>query len=215
MPRIAVAVLTLGIVAAAAVADADPIRLTHGALVGDDFGARLDAGAGDRTFVIMGRGDRVGGIYAVAEECNTAPECLPGRTLSLEATWSGSDFPGLATVHGTSYRLSGGNEANALVSFTGSWVAPAFDGRQMASVIAPFVFEGMFFYPGARGFPTTPLLLAGRGTTTLNLLWSAGAWEVRSTRYDFAAANATPEPMSLVLVATGVAGLVARRARRR
>ncbi len=41
MPRIAVALLTLGIVSAAAAASADPIHINAGALVGDDFAARM------------------------------------------------------------------------------------------------------------------------------------------------------------------------------
>jgi hypothetical protein len=210
VPRIAAALLTLGIVIAARPVHADPVQLTTGALIGNERSARLHAASADHRFTIDGFGDRAGGIYWPAESCDLVPECVPGMALNLGAEWSGSDFPGAAAVDGKSFTLSGGDEAGAFVSFSGSWQAPAFEGRSMATVRAPFVFEGVFSYPSA-GFPNPPVALDGRGMATLRLQWDpAGAWRVQSTNYAFSDAT-VPEPMSLILLASGTLGLVWRR----
>lgn len=215
MPRIAVALLTLGIVSAAALASADPIHINAGALVGDSFGARLIASSPDHSFSIDASGDRVGGIYEPVQQCNFGDECVPGTTVGLEAKWSGGDFPGRATVDGTTYVLSGFDEANAFVDFTGSWVAPPFTGDPTATVHAPFTFSGTFFYPSQPGFPLGGLDLTGRGMATIGLHWGTlDSWEVRSTRYAFIDRNVTPEPASLLLLASGAGLLVLRRKRR-
>jgi hypothetical protein len=211
VPRIAVAALTIGIAASAGPVYADPIRITQGALVGDSFGARLDAASHDGRFTISGAGDSVGGIY-VAYQCNFNDECQPGRSLTLDSRWSGSDFQGLARVDGAGYEMSGGNAANAFVSFTGFWSAPAFDGRSTTSIRSPFLFEGVFWYPDS--FARHPLMLVGSGIATLGLEWTPfNRWRVANTRYDFTttATDPTPEPMSLLLLSSGAAVLLARR----
>lgn len=212
MPRIAVALLTLGMVSAAAAASADPIRVKTGALVGDSFGARLTASSPDRGFSIDASGDRAGGIYEPVQECNSGDDCVPGATVGLGAQWSGGDFPGTATVDATRFVLSGFDEANAFVDFTGSWVAPPFTGKTTAAVRAPFAFSGTFSFPARPGFPLAGLDLTGRGTATIGLVWGPlGSWEVQSTRYDFADPTASPEPASLLLLASGAGFLILRR----
>ncbi len=212
MPRIVVAILTLGIVCAAGAVHADPIRLTQGALVGDNIRARLDAASSDGQFVIHGLGDSVGGIYTPVQQCNFTPDCVPGTVVGLDAMWSGSDFFGEVIANGVSYPLSM-SSTNALVSFTGSWTAPAFAGRSTTTVSAPFQFEGSVLYPPGSGVPPTSLI--GDGIATLGLQWTPlGAWEVHSTRYQFAGTNPVPEPMTLLMVSTGGA-LLLRRGRHR
>ncbi len=211
MPRIAVALLTFAIVAAAAVTSADPIHINAGALVGDDFGARMIASSPDHGFSIDASGDAAGGIYEPVLRCNFDEECAPGATVSLEAMWSGSDFPGRATVDGTTYRLGGNDDASVLADFTGTWIAPPFGGGTTVTVRAPFAFSGLFFYPSSPGFPLGPLTLTGSGMATLALHWgNFGSWHVGGRQYDFSAA-ATPEPATLLLLAPAVGLLVLRR----
>lgn len=211
MPRIAAALLTFGIVCAPTAVSADPIHINAGALVADDFGARLIASSPDHGFSIDAFGDAAGGIYEPVQRCNLAEECAPGAIVGLEAMWSGGDFPGGATVDGTSYGLGGFTLASALADFTGTWIAPPFTGDTTARVQAPFTFSGTFFFPDNPGSPRTPLDLTGSGIAKLDLQWgNVGSWNVRGTRYDFSASNVTPEPASLLLFASG-AGILLRR----
>ena len=209
MPRIAVALLTFGIVCAPTAVSADPIHINAGALVADDFGGRMIASSPDRGFSINAFGDAAGGIYEPVQRCNFGAECAPGAIVGLDALWSGGDFPGAATVDGTSYELGGFSSASVLADFTGTWIAPPFSGDTTARVQAPFTFSGRFFFPDSP--PRAGLDLTGSGVATLDLQWgSVASWNVRGTRYDFSASNVTPEPASLLLVASG-AGILLRR----
>jgi hypothetical protein len=149
---------------------------------------------------------------------------LPGQT--FDARWSGKDFPGAARSDRTEYELGSfdADFANATVRFGGDWIAPAFTGVLSATVVSLFAFEGIFFYPDSEMKPA--LELQGRGTATLYPTWSTafeptGGWAFDHARYEFIDPNSpgsdpapVPEPTSIVLTASGLAGLLFRRKRR-
>ena len=217
MRNLVIPILMVGIAIAASTASADPISITSGGLVGDSSAARVDIASPDRSFAMSGAGDAVGGIYAPAQAC-AAGECTPGATLGLEAYWSGGDFLGTASIDGTTYQMNGGDSAAGAVHFHGSWTAPTFTGQQTAFVTSPFTFDGSFWYPAFSG-SATPIPLVGTGTATLGLDWhpADNTWLLSSAHYVFAnqSPSETPEPATLLLLATGLVGMATRRPTRR
>jgi hypothetical protein len=197
-------------------AHADPIRVTDGALVGDDGVARL-AATGERGLAITGVGDKFGGIYRPAELCADGP-CFAGDLISIQAQFTGSDFPGNVSLDGETFPLGGGlNDADAVVDFQGNLLLPAFAGQTLVSLTTPFSFSGSIVFPPEG--PDAPFrrsaTLAGAGTATLQFKWvppenSPGQWRFLGAAYEFAS-SPVPEPGSLSLMGLGVAGLAVRR----
>ncbi|HEY7170637.1 MAG TPA: PEP-CTERM sorting domain-containing protein [Vicinamibacterales bacterium] len=84
------------------------------------------------------------------------------------------------------------------------------------SLQTPFTFRGSFFDRSADGFTVR---LQGSGTMTADLgpvlSGDSSFWSFGQARFDFASAGApTPEPASIVLLDTALAGVVAVRRRR-
>jgi hypothetical protein len=212
---LAVPFLTLGIALLSSPTRADPIRVTAGALVGDSFGAELNA-TGERGFAISAAGDEVGGIYRPAADCNGS-SCFPGQVIPITASWSGGDFSGVVSIEGETFPIgmTSANHGSALVSFDGSLTLPPFVRDPSVSLIAPFTFSGILFFPFPEGqHEQRREDLVGAGNATLQFQWSsaASAWLYEGGRYDFAP---IPEPGSLMLVATGAGVLLGRRRLRR
>jgi len=121
---------------------ADVVRVTDGALVGDALRARLNA-TGERSLVIAGVGDISGGIWG--PYC----PCFPGDEIGIQATWSGGDFRGTLSLDGETFPLGLGSDdsGSAFVDFRGSLVLPAFGGRTAVTLMTPFSFSGVVFFP--------------------------------------------------------------------
>ena len=192
-------------------ARADPIQITSGFLQWAGGSAAIKLAGGGFTF--EGAGLSFGGI-APWEGC-IVPTCVTGSTVDLRTLWVGNDLPGTATFGGSTFAQVGGlnSDSSLLVEWTGSLLIPSdFSG---GTLTAPLSFSGRFsFFDNPN---QTVVDLTGTGLATLQLTPFPGgnAFFFSSATYTFDEAVATPEPMSIVLVGTGLAGLAALRRRRK
>jgi hypothetical protein len=207
-----------------AVARADSFALTSGFVDFQDYGLgnlQLISGTGPQLgFGFWGALSAQRGGFFAPSACFTTfmpdghqigTSCAPGSTASLAANWSGEQLPGYAIVNGVGYETRFGS-AQAGVMLSGSVVLPVAvpfppAGRE---IDAPFTLTGFFDHPGANGMLVHEDLI-GQGTARVFLTAiSGGSWAVSSVLYDI---SPTPEPMSVLLLGSGIAGLALRRRR--
>jgi hypothetical protein len=157
--------------------------------------------------------------------------CVPGTTVNLSAVVGGGTTNNLgqaqiAVVNGTTFALQSNPDTwlqlNGQLSFHGSdVVVPALPPNPDVRTVfltAPFVVEGQVAgFPSGGGSQLFQISLIGRGTASLRLVNEAGLWRFPEVSYVFQDQAPIPEPMTLLLVGSGLAGVLvrARTSRRR
>ena len=203
--------------AVAAPARAETIVLTSGVFnwMGSSGPASVTMSGSNFSFIGTAA-STTGGVFSPGLQC-MVPECMAGTTVDLFTRFVGADLTGTATHNGVTYSPVGSVVANASLDarWSGSLQIPlSFTGGVLT---APFTFAGEFHYNDT---PTTGGIadLLGGGTATLTFAPSVpfpGAFNLTSVRYEFDSAAPVPEPTSMLLIGTGLAGLAALRRRRR
>jgi hypothetical protein len=200
-------------------ASADPIPvivIQQGSVIVRSFGgfAAVDIDArGTRDFLLDMHGN------SVNFGANCLP-CFPGRLFNFGAPGL-DEQSGSAELGGVSFSLSSFADnldtAVALTPFVASAILPPPNSVGVISM--PFIMDGLFriLHPGRDPQPPAQqeFRLVGQGTATVTLDPDApGLWRFGGSRFDFEVVP-TPEPTTLLLLSSGLAGAAWTRRRSR
>ena len=209
-----VAALCLATVATAA---ADPIAITAGTISAAAPGSSSPSPA---SFTGVPSFSFVGVVISGEGRIDPFGECLipcfPGSTISVGGVLLGGAIPGVATFHGTRYRVGGvvtnENPNSLYLDLVGAAIVPPLGGVS-ARITAPFTMTGTLF-TGVFAANMTGQGVASVWFRSEPLDEHSSGWSAERVQYTFSPSTPVPEPATLGTLAFGLAAL-ARTAHKR
>jgi hypothetical protein len=199
---------------AAAPLYADPVTLTSGLVR-----TNIRIVGGGAVFEVAGADffwSSAGDFHSPLALCAPCPD---GTTSTLGGTMSLSNRGGSLVWNGVTY-----NDASFYGRGTFTTDEVVMSGSGPFSLATPFRFEGLFdmYLQGAPYIPAFSMSLIGSGTALAQFFqypdlpgWIMPEGEGLTYTFEAQQQSPVPEPTSLVLIGTGLAGLVVRRWRSR
>jgi hypothetical protein len=120
-----------------------------------------------------------GGHFTAWTTCNQVPECVPGATVPIDASWGGLDLPATIKYRGKTFGTIG-DDSGMVIGFSGNLTLPAMS-TEPTTVTVPFEFAGRFFHVDVGGG-----LLTGGGTAAFELVWGVeDSWVIERVTFEF------------------------------
>jgi hypothetical protein len=167
---------------------------------------------GTRGFRLSASAESGGFVETIAHGFSCRP-CNPGTPVDLGGQFA--ELGGRAMLNRRSFVVDVTNQVNPIF-FSATLPAPPLAAHAVLS--APFELVGQLsFRFDLQGKETDfEFQLVGRGTGTVHLIHEKFAedWTADRAHYEFANAAVVPEPASLVLLGSGLLGLLGLRQRR-
>jgi len=215
----AIGIAFLSVLSTPQAAKAEPVRITTGSVsVTSNIRDIISFNFSGNGLSVSGFDNHAANPQYMSPCLSSASLCQPGDLIFPTALRQLSAEPGSGssvTFNGRSVLVSWGSN-DSFLQFTGPGVVIPFSTDQM-TLTMPFDMVGTIQIhplddPGSVIFSTE---INGSGIATLMLQRPAGnpaGFAIFASRYDFSPA-AVPEPCTVILLTTGLAGIVVRKCR--
>ena len=215
-------VLCLSVLTFPLAAKADPVTITSGYVdVTNNIRDTLSFNFSGSGLSVQGLDPHALVVQYMSPCQSSASRCQPGDLIFPNAlVYLSNEGPSFVTFNGTTVQVTWAAQ-DSFLQFTGPGVVIPSSAAEtdLFTLTMPFEMTGTINVhdvnnPGVVIFSTT---INGSGIATMQLQRPAGdavGFAITGGRYDFAP-EAVPEPATMILLTTGIGGIVARKYRAR